>query len=285
MRNVFSSHSELAHVWANQLQASGRGGNMFFNGASIYSYGSHYEIAKIVQAPDGSNVVFINSNGYSSSTGKHTGHVLNAIPLNLKKFYVPFTRGLYGQSFHISNLGGIISAVQVEINQLLTSQLKAISATHKFYQASKLLNTINEISSLFGLPIPTRPENWDRAEQKAEHLKATASDRARAKELKALAKDQELLDLWLKHEFNSPLYNIPIHFRLSRDGQNIETTKGARVPKIEAIRLLAKIRANESVKGEKIAGFTVLDSNDQDLIIGCHKISWNIANKFMEKVN
>lgn len=285
MRNVFSSHSELAHVWANQLQASGRGGNMFFNGASIYSYGSHYEIAKFVEAPNGDQVVFINSNGYSSSTGKHTRHVINAIPLDMDKFFVPFERGYYGQSFNVSDLPKIITKMSAEIELLLSKQLKAISSTGNFQEASRLFGTIVNISKLFNLQKPERPEIWIEAYEKAEYLKATADVRQKAKELKALEKEKENLAKWLRNEYNGQLYNIPIHFRLSRDGETIETTRGARVSKIEAFRLLAKIRANENVKGEKIGGFTVISNDSNELVIGCHKINWNIANEFLEKVN
>jgi hypothetical protein len=288
MRKVFSSHSELAHVWANQLQNEGRGGNMFFNGASIYSYGSHYEIAKFVEAPNGEKVVFINSNGYSSSTGKHTNHVLHAIPKNIKKFSVPFFRssGYYSgnsQAFNLENLGGIIEKISVEIDSLLKSQLSARSNTSHFYQASRLRANQLEICELFNLKAPIEPTNWLKASEKASFLDATASDRQKAKEAKELEKSKELLAKWLSHEFNGQLYNIPIHFRLSKDGSSIETTKGAKVSKIEALKLLAKVRANQDVIGEKLDGFTVLGYNDTDITIGCHTMNWDVVNSFFNE--
>jgi hypothetical protein len=287
MRKVFSSHSALAHVWANQLQNEGRSANMFFNGASIYSYGSHYEIAKFVDAPNGEQVVFINSNGYSSSTGKHTNHVLHAIPKNIKSFSVPFTRGggywNVGQYFELNDLGGIIEKISVEIDRLLTSQLSARSSTSQFYQASRLRANQIEICDLFNIKLPNEPENWLKASEKATFLDATASDRQKVKEAKELVRIKEHLAKWLNHEFNGQLYNIPIHFRLSKDGSNIETTKGAKVSKIEALKLLAKVRANQDVIGEKIGGFTVLGHNDQDITIGCHVMDWDLINSFFNE--
>jgi hypothetical protein len=290
MRKVFSSHSELAHVWANQLQNEGRSANMFFNGASIYSYGSHYEIAKFVDAPNGEPVVFINSNGYSSSTGKHTNHVINAIPKNIKRFLVPFFRssGYYSgnsQAFNLENLGGMIEKISVEIDTLLKSQLSARSNTYHFYKASRLRATQIEICELFNLKAPIEPENWLKASEKATFLDATASDRQKVKEAKELVRIKEHLAKWLNHEFNGQFYNIPIHFRLSKDGSNIETTKGAKVSKIEALKLLSKVRANQDVIGENIGGFTVLGYNDQDITIGCHIMNWDLINSFFAKVN
>jgi hypothetical protein len=46
MKHVFNS-SEVPHIWALQQQNEGRNsqGNFYFNGATIYSYGSHFPIA------------------------------------------------------------------------------------------------------------------------------------------------------------------------------------------------------------------------------------------------
>lgn len=47
MKTVFTDISQVAHLWANQLQESARNsGNYYFNGDAIYSYGSHFMIAK-----------------------------------------------------------------------------------------------------------------------------------------------------------------------------------------------------------------------------------------------
>jgi hypothetical protein len=79
------------------------------------------------------------------------------------------------------------------------------------------------------------------------------------------------------------LYNIPIHFRLSKDGSSIETTRGAKVSRIEALKLLAKVRANQDVIGEKLDGFTLLGYNETDITIGCHTMSWKVVNSFFNE--
>lgn len=284
MKKVFSSNSQLAHVWANQLQDEGRASSMFFDGPVIYSYGHHYEIARFVHANNGQRVCFVNGNGYSNSTAKHTQHVWNAIPDGIPAFKVPFATGStysYNRVHHIDvqSLPGIISAMLVECKNLCHDQIKARTNFHSFSQASGRYETIVEICQLFNLDIPARPENWDDAKNKADHLRNTQGERQRAKELKELEKAKELLAKWLQHEFNGQLYNIPVHLRISRDGKLIETTKGAKVNLETALRLLPKLRNNEDVKGEKIDGFTFIENTPDHVKIGCHTISWDVINQ------
>jgi hypothetical protein len=286
MKKVFSSHSELAHVWANQLQSEGRANSMFFDGPVIYSYGTHYEIARFVETANGQKVCFVNANGYSSSTGKHTAHVWNAIPDGIPTFNVPFLCG-YGGSysynrhnyFNVDQLPGIIAAMVVEINNLCHDQLKARTNFYSFSSAAARYENVIEICNLFNIPVPAKPENWDAAKLKSDHLRNTQGERQRAKEFKELEKSRDLLAKWLNHEYNGQIYNIPVHLRISRDGKLIETTKGAKVENSLALRLLEKLRKGTDVKGEKINGFTVIENTLDHVKIGCHTISWPIINQ------
>ena len=284
MKKVFSSNSQLAHVWANQLQPEGRASSMFFYGPVIYSYGHHYEIARFLETTNGQKVCFVNANGYSNSTAKHTGHVWNAIPDGIRTYKVPFATGStysYNRVHHIDvqSLPGIIAKMLVECKNFIYDQLKARTNFYSFNKASGTYDNIVEICQLFDLEIPARPENWDDAKKKAEHLRNTQGERQRAKELKELEKSKELLVKWLQHEFNGQLYNVPVHLRISRDGRLIETTKGAKVDLQAGLRLLAKLRNNQDVKGEKIDGFTLIENTLDHVKIGCHTISWPVINQ------
>lgn len=76
MKTVFSN-SELVHVGASQSQQEGRNsnGSLFFEGATIYSYGRHFSIARFV-AP---GVVLFNGSSYSNTTAKHQSDVRRAV--------------------------------------------------------------------------------------------------------------------------------------------------------------------------------------------------------------
>lgn len=85
--DMSNTHQTVARNWANQTGKASRGFNMFYDGATIYSYGRHYAIARLVTV-NGKRVALVNSRGYSVSTAKHTSLVRRA--LNVQTFTVPF---------------------------------------------------------------------------------------------------------------------------------------------------------------------------------------------------
>ena len=215
MKKVFSSHASLSHAWANQTHEIGKASAMFFEGPVIYSYGYHYEIARFIDAPNGQKVCFINSNGYSNSTGKHTNHVSRAIPQNITKFYIPFVKsgGYYQKdnNLNIEKLPTIIENMALNCKNFCFDQLKARTNTGYFRQAASLYSKILEICLLFNLEAPNMPDNYIEAENKFNFLVNTQTLRDNIKAAKELEKSKELLTKWFNHEFNGQLYNIRCH--------------------------------------------------------------------------
>lgn len=76
----------VAHLWANEKKESGKGSNLFFEGRSIYSYGYHFEVGRIVRNKCGEKAYLLNDKYYSSSTCKHQRCVRSAIPTGSKVF-------------------------------------------------------------------------------------------------------------------------------------------------------------------------------------------------------
>jgi len=90
MRKVFSSHSEVAKVWAQRSQSEGRATNVFFEGDTIYSWGRHFAMARwFKHEQTGEPAVLVTTDSYSVSTSKHQGIVHRAIPSYARKVYVP----------------------------------------------------------------------------------------------------------------------------------------------------------------------------------------------------
>ena len=77
MRKVLSSMAEVAKCWANQSQSEGRtsSNTLYFEGESIYSYGPHYELARIVNNDVGNPCALFNDLRYSPTTSSHTRQV------------------------------------------------------------------------------------------------------------------------------------------------------------------------------------------------------------------
>lgn len=78
-------HEEVAFLWARQEQERAEGSNMFFEGDTIYSYGRHFPIARIV---DGLNCVLFTTHDYSVSTSTHK-RVVQCNLVGSRLFHVP----------------------------------------------------------------------------------------------------------------------------------------------------------------------------------------------------
>jgi hypothetical protein len=81
---------EIAHLWAHQTQSEARnpGGNFYFQDKTIYSYGSHFPIARHVTNDKGEAAILFTNRTYSNTTAKHIGNVRQSLPPGVPVFYV-----------------------------------------------------------------------------------------------------------------------------------------------------------------------------------------------------
>lgn len=107
------NNSMVAHLWANEKQESANGSNFYFEGESIYSYGSHFEVGRIVRNKRGEKAYLINDIYRSSSTSKHQCCVREAIPTGSKVFSVGYNMSNTGNmAFVTSRLESIKDAIE-----------------------------------------------------------------------------------------------------------------------------------------------------------------------------
>lgn len=82
IREVFPAE-QVAHLWANQSQEHARNprGNIFFHGATIYSYRASYAMATISpwRDPSGRRLVIMRETRASVTTGRHMSAARNAL--------------------------------------------------------------------------------------------------------------------------------------------------------------------------------------------------------------
>lgn len=100
-KKCITDDREIAHLWAHQVQKEAYKPNysFYFEGKSIYSYGSHFEIARLVDVPHEDNpVVLFNNQTYSMSTSVHQNAVRSAIPDDYKTFKANFSGGYYSMN-------------------------------------------------------------------------------------------------------------------------------------------------------------------------------------------
>ena len=93
MRHVYPNH-EIPHLWAHQSQDEARNstGSFYFEGTTIYSYGSHFPIARHVTNERNERAVLFTTAHHSVTTSGHCSAVARAIPPNVPVFRVPHLR-------------------------------------------------------------------------------------------------------------------------------------------------------------------------------------------------
>lgn len=296
MKTVFTT-DQCAHVWAAQSQKEGRntGRSLWFDGPTIYSYGTHYPLATFVR-PD---VVFVNTTGYSNTTAKQIGKVrgaLSGLPVRVIHEAVRST----------CTPREMITALVGSYVQCLEKASKARTYTDMHLNDSTAIReNIAFLAQAFGETVPTLPE-YDRAalllkakvqrsERAADEVRrATAfanEQRERAnKEAKALTLFPIWADAWRSHgakpypEDYRPWGNLPTALRISRDGLSVETSRGASVPLMDAIRLWRRIQecyaqceAWPDIPGAvaPIGAFQLRKIRaDGTAIVGCHTLTY-----------
>lgn len=115
------NNSMVAHLWANEKKESGKGSNLFFEGRSIYSYGYHFEVGRIVRNKCGEKAYLLNDKYYSSSTCKHQHYVRSAIPTGSKVFSVGYNMSDDGSMAFITSRLELIKEVIEKYKKARTS--------------------------------------------------------------------------------------------------------------------------------------------------------------------
>lgn len=124
--------SMVAHLWAHEQEESASGSNFFFEGTSIYSYGHHFEVGRIVKNKQGKKAYLINEDYYSATTSKHQCYVRNAIPTWAMVFSV---------GDNISDTGNM---------RFVASKLESIKKSIEKYKRAKTELSYTDIWGAFG---------------------------------------------------------------------------------------------------------------------------------------
>lgn len=270
MRKVFSSHSEVCHVWAQQKQSEGKASRIFFDGPSIYSYGRHFEMARFVDA----NTVFITTRGYSVSTSGHLSLVRGAVS-HKRVFEVP------SFDYHPDNVRHYIERAREHFDKAKRART---STTRLLGAAKQTVTVLREYLEQFPTPIPdSHAELWTALNQgtyldgavQAQLLKKEREAKKAELESQRLAREarereeQERLEQWIAGELGYGYFSA---MRLRVRENEVETTHGAKVPLIEARKLYRALKAGVDVAGRHIGHYTVTRLDKEDIVIGCHRI-------------
>src|SRR5271169_4636271 len=293
-KHVFDT-GEIPHLWAHRTQdeARNRQGNLYFTGDTIYSYGSHFTIARHVTNDTGRRAVLFTTASYSVTTSSHCSAVRSAIPSGIRVFHVPnVCHGRYSGSEltpddHAGNLADYTERIEKHV--VLSARARSSYAKEWNHEhAVHLRDEAFAYCAFFGLSVPNIPEvpkldsdgltaiRKREAKRSAEKAEQTKRERA-----EALVRQQELIAKWRAGQYSGCLYDVPVMLRIV--GDEVETSRGARFPIAHAKRGLAFVRkVRESTQPYVRNGHTIhlgpysIDRIEPDGTVkaGCHLVSW-----------
>jgi|SRR5579862_37255 len=298
-RKVFPT-SEIPHLWFHQTQSDARSqGNISFDGDTIYSYGSHFPIARHVKNASGrKSAVLFTTRRYSVTTSGHCSSVRQAIPSGTVVFDVPNVRSDSWSGNVIDHAANLEHFVKESQDALAKSRRARSSGEWELKAAFGYRETAKAYASFFRVPCPKFDFLPTGKELKA--LKAQIAERAeRHKASQALAAQREnerraerhrieMLDfaeksvLWRQ---GNPNVRLPwgADTLLRIKGDEVETSRGARVPVSHAKRGLRFVRSVIASGQEYVSnghtlhlGHYAIDRIETDgtLHAGCHVIKY-----------
>lgn len=280
MKTVYSDLSQIAHIWANQLQenASNSASNFYFDGNVIYSYGCYFPIAKHVVNEAGENATLFTERGYSNTTSKHISIVRQAV--NHKNVIYCFNP----ESTHKQNF----KSWQIEVENIGTKLLKAKKPEIYLSEISTIANKANKYAAFFNVAIPEGLQaaisiaNKDDYKEYANKKAAFELAEIERHEIELQKRHKKELADWLKGKTNR-LYvrNGQDYLRLNED--RIETTQGVKIPLETGKRLWQAIKDNKLQVGAKVLDYTV-DAVGKEIKIGCHNFKPGYLINFGKKI-
>lgn len=282
IKKVFSNHEQVIHLWANQTQDEARCKNVFFEGKSVWSYGRHYELGRLMEYK-GKVVAVINNAGYSATTNKHIYSAWHAVE--------HLTRV---KSFNFNVFDGLIE----EQNRLIDDMMRTLDRKAFYFKTFKsdneyLIREVKEFNKtclVLGhkeliLEIPTDLISvFNDHISKCKHREAINSSpeaiaAKNAKKLKLLA---DKIEAWRNGgQLISEIRNLnPMILRIVNN-DTVQTSRGAEVPLSDARRLFGLINARIARKGTKVGAFRFNVMQDSLVKIDCHTIDMAEAKKVL----
>jgi hypothetical protein len=285
VRHVYPADM-VAHLWAHKAQDSARnaGGNFYFTRDTIYSYGTHFPIAKHVSTKRG-KAVLCTTRHHSVTTSGHTWTVLSACK-HLTVFHVqhPTDTDHKGQFTEYRDrylaLARKYSRARSNKPWILGSLRDLVDEANRFAQFFGLRSRLSMPTDLSAM------EAECRAVEKRERVRKQREEAKRQREYEARKADATTkLEEWAsggaidRWAFGG--YDLPIRLRIN--GDELQTSRGATVPlshAVKAFRIIKRLhnrgQAYERNGHTVHLGHFALDAVDRqgNVRAGCHNVSW-----------
>jgi hypothetical protein len=267
----------VAHLWAHKSQdyAKAPGGNFYFHGDTIYSYGSHFPVAKHVTRK-GKGAVLLTTRSYSVTTSGHKWMVEGAC------------RHL--TVFHVDNVESREPRKQFEEYRKRYVELarKYVNSRQNkptvLAELQKLVEEANAFSAFFALRVRlTLPADLTDMVAECKAIEKKERERKQREEAKRQREAAERLQKWVDGETDYYPAGYGQSVRLRIKGDELQTSRGARVPlphAVKAFRVIKRLRDKGQAyerNGHTIhLGHFALDAIDAqgNVRAGCHEVAW-----------
>ena len=267
----------IAHLWANRSQDSARNarGTFYFEGDTVFSYSQSFPIARHVETKRGRAVLFT-TRDYSVTTSGHKWTVLLACQ-HLTVFHVQHPTD--------SDRKGQFAEYRERYLELARKYSRARSNKPWILDSLRdLVDEANHFAQFFGLRSRlSMPNDLSGMVAECRAIEKRERERKQREERKRQRETEERLQKWVQGEIDycPNGYGQPIRLRIK--GDELQTSRGARVPldhAIKAFRLIKRLHDTGQTyqrNGYSVhLGAFVLDAVDAqgNVTAGCHCVEW-----------
>jgi hypothetical protein len=267
----------VAHLFANQLQDEARTqtNNFYFFSDMIFSYGTHFCIARHI----GEKTILFTERSYSNTTTKHIAHVRNAAN-HINKIYCYNPSGTHAENFQYWT-----NEAEFNINKLKRANKPVIYLNN----LDSIKNKAERYANFFNIEIPQqlkkaleiteKAQISEYLEQKDAYIKAEKE----RKEKQAKKEHARALKKWRNFEsYSLYLRDGYDYLRYNKEKQRFETSQRIEIPLALGLKLYDKIK--NGIKFEKILDYTVTEINKTFIQVGCHKITIKEINTIIKTI-
>lgn len=281
------TNSETGHAWYYNSKTHTPdvgANNFFFSGDTIYSYGSHYPIARkindlVLFTLDGSG--YTGTSGYGPTTSRHVSLTAQAIPYDKTVIFVndPAAKG---KQAHKWNYDHNIKLIKTILKEIAKGRNGSWIQSKRIKDVEKIVEGLNIYTKTFKLGKRQIDVNkfFDtdylaKVKEKERKLAKAKAEKERKRQAELQAYHESVIDAWKKGEkVRIPREVRKCYLRVVDD--IVETSQGAAIKLRRGIKLFDYVKSviagTTNFQRASFGNFELSRVGKKDITIGCHVI-------------
>lgn len=271
------SNSNVAHAWANQTGRDRNGSHFYYRDSTIYSYGSHFPIARHTMDAEGRPVVLFTLRNYSPSTARHISITRRAAShLRLIFVYKPDAIGAGDVRANFEHFKRDAEAaaeklIRARKPERYVAEINTARERAEAYAAFIGVQVPADVAEAFKITDADAARAYsEEAAEREERRRAAAAARALREHAEQVA---EFRNFERAHVTNKATGRD--FLRYNRGANRIETSQGVRIPYTAARRMFDWLIRTAAAGGcvgcdFEITGYRVREVTAETFTVGCH---------------